>query len=162
MGLDLYTELRRIIRALNEAEIPYAVVGAVAVSLYARPRATQDIDLLIPEESWEPVRPIMADLGYTLLPFPTTVSAGQIRIHRVTRLEGVDFLCVDFLLPLDPGLLWLLRDRVHATTEGIDLWVIGLRGLRTLKRLRGSAQDLADLEALGPEEGEGTDGSRSG
>lgn len=161
MGLDLYVELRRIVRALNEAEIPYAVVGAVAVSLYARPRATQDIDLLIPEESWEPVRTIMAGLGYTLLAFPMTVGADQIRIHRMTRLEGADFLCVDFLVPQDPGLLWLLRDRVRATAEGIDLWVIGLRGLRTLKRLRGSAQDFADLEALGPEEGEGTNGPRS-
>lgn len=162
MGLDLYTELRRVIRALNEAGVPYAVVGAVAVSLYARPRATQDIDLLIPEDSWESVRPIMAGLGYTLLAFPMTVGAGRIRIYRVTRLEGSDLLSVDFLVPQDPDLLWLLQDRVHAMTEGIDLWVIGLRGLRTLKRLRGSAQDVADLEALGPEEGEATDGAPTG
>jgi hypothetical protein len=158
MGIDLYAELRQVIQALNKAGVPYAVVGAVAVSLYARPRATQDIDLLIPEDSWESVRPIMADLGYTLLAFPMTVGAGRIRIHRVTRLEGGDLLSVDFLVPLDPDLLWLLRDRVRARTEGIDLWVIGLRGLRTLKRLRGSAQDLADLEALGLEEGEAADG----
>lgn len=48
MALDLYTELRRIVQALNEADVHYAVVGAMAVSLYAKPRATQDIDLLIP------------------------------------------------------------------------------------------------------------------
>lgn len=154
MGLDLYAELRRVIQALNEAGVPYSVVGAVAVSLYTKPRATQDIDLLIPDAAWENVRPIMANLGYTLLAFPMTVGAGQIRIHRVTRLEGDALLSVDFLVPQSPELLWLLDDRVHATTEGIDLWVIGLRGLRVLKRLRGSAQDLADLEALGPEEGE--------
>jgi len=29
--------------------------------------------------------------------------------------------------------------------------VVGFEGLRALKRLRGSAQDQADLEALGPE-----------
>jgi hypothetical protein len=156
MALDLYTELRRIVQALNEAEVRYAVVGAVAVSLYTKPRATQDIDVLIPGVAWEPVRSIMADLGYTLLAFPMTVGAGRIRIHRVTRLEGDALLSVDFLIPEDPDLLWLLEDRVRATTGGMDLWVIGLRGLRTLKRLRGSAQDLADLEALGPEEGEVT------
>ena len=156
MTLDLYTELRRIVQALNEAQIPYAVVGAVAVSLYAKPRATQDIDLLIPEPAWEVVRPIMANLGYTLLAFPMTVGAGRIRVHRVTRLEGAALLSVDFLVPQSADLLWLLDDRVRATTAGTDLWVIGLRGLRALKRLRGSAQDLADLEALGPAEGEET------
>ncbi len=157
MTLDLYTELRRIIQALNEASVPYAVVGAVAVSLYAKPRATQDIDLLIPEAAWEDARPLMANLGYTLLAFPMTVGAGGIRVHRVTKLEGDALLSVDFLVPQSPELIWLLGDRVRATTEGIDLWVIGLRGLRVLKRLRGSAQDLADLEALGPAEGEESD-----
>ncbi len=157
MTLDLYTELRRIIQALNEASVPYAVVGAVAVSLYAKPRATQDIDLLIPEAAWEDVRPLMANLGYTLLAFPMTVGAGGIRVHRVTKLEGDALLSVDFLVPQSPELIWLLGDRVRATTEGLDLWVIGLRGLRVLKRLRGSAQDLADLEALGPAEGEERD-----
>jgi len=29
--------------------------------------------------------------------------------------------------------------------------IMSLAGLRILKRLRGSAQDVADLEALGPE-----------
>jgi hypothetical protein len=36
--------------------------------------------------------------------------------------------------------------------EGHPIWVVGLGALRTLKRLRGSALDRADLEALGPEE----------
>ena len=152
MGLDLYTELQRIIRALNQAGIPYAVAGAVAVSLYTRPRATQDIDLLIPEAAWGPVQPIMEGLGYTLLAFPMTVGGDRIRIHRVTRLEGPALLSVDFMVPQSPDLMWLLNDRVHTTADGLDLWVMGLRGLRALKRLRGSAQDLADLEALGPEE----------
>jgi hypothetical protein len=153
MTLDLYAELRKILEALNKAHVPYAVVGGIAVSLYAQPRATQDIDLLIPGSSWNEVRPLMVQLGYTLLAFPMTVGRGKIRIHRVTKLEGAALLSVDFLVPQDPELLWLLQDRVRTTTEGIELWLVSLRGLRALKRFRSSAQDLADLEALGPEEG---------
>jgi len=70
----------------------------------------------------------------------------------VTKLEGAALLSVDFLVPQDPELSWLLQDRVRTTTEGVDLWVVGLRGLRAVRRLRSSAQDLADLEALGHEE----------
>jgi hypothetical protein len=38
------------------------------------------------------------------------------------------------------------------TVESQSIWVIGIRALRTLKRLRGSPLDRADLEALGPDE----------
>src|SRR6266446_7493846 len=50
VALDLYDELRGIVKALNAAEIPYALVGGLAVSIYAQPRATEDVDLLLARE----------------------------------------------------------------------------------------------------------------
>ena len=52
----------------------------------------------------------------------------------------------------DPALAALLTDRVSLALEGHPVWVVGLGTLRTLKRLRGSPLDRADLEALGPDE----------
>lgn len=77
-------------RALDTAGIAYALVGGLAVSIYAAPRATEDVE------------------------------RGQ-SFHRA--------------------------DQIVAREE----YIVSLEGLRTLKRLRGSAQDRADLEALGPE-----------
>ena len=37
VALDLHDELRGIVKALNAAEIPYALVGGLAVSIYAQP-----------------------------------------------------------------------------------------------------------------------------
>lgn len=48
--LDLYTELRRIVQHLDSAEIPYALAGGLAVSIYTAPRATEDVDLLLARE----------------------------------------------------------------------------------------------------------------
>lgn len=53
MVLDLYAEFRKIIETLNEAGVPYAVVGAIAVSLkrfrsWAQDQA--DLEALGPEE----------------------------------------------------------------------------------------------------------------
>jgi hypothetical protein len=54
-------------------------------------------------------------------------------------------------VPNDPALAALLADRSSIAWEDEHLSIVSLAGLRILKRLRGSAQDLADLEALGPE-----------
>lgn len=54
-------------------------------------------------------------------------------------------------MPGDPSLSSLLADRAEVAWEGRRLSIVGLWALRTLKRLRGSAQDRADLEALGPD-----------
>lgn len=43
-------QVRAILRTLNEADVRYAIIGAVALSHYAAPRATQDIDLLVRRE----------------------------------------------------------------------------------------------------------------
>ena len=74
------------------------------------------------------------------------------RSQRLIKIDGSDVLPVDLLLPLEPHLVQILAGRVEIPWEGTRLSIVSVTGLRTLKRLRGSAQDLADLEALGPEE----------
>ena len=42
--------VREILRALNEAQIRYAIIGSVAMGYRTVPRATQDIDVLVSRE----------------------------------------------------------------------------------------------------------------
>ena len=79
------------------------------------------------------------------------VAASRMEIQRLTKIDGVDLLPLDLLMPVDPSLTALIANRASLALEGRRVWVIGLSALRTLKRLRGSALDRADLEALGPE-----------
>ena len=46
-SIDLFEETRRLLLALEQRGIEYALVGAVALAIYGVPRATTDIDLLI-------------------------------------------------------------------------------------------------------------------
>ena len=49
--LDLAAELAAIVAALDEAGIPYALCGGLAVAVHGHARATQYIDLLVlPED----------------------------------------------------------------------------------------------------------------
>jgi len=149
--LDLYAELRRIVEALDAAGIPYALAGGLAVSIYTTPRATEDIDLLIARGDLDRAVSALQPAGFRAAGRPMPVAGGRLEIQRLTKIEGTDLLPLDLLIPTDPALTALIADCVSLTLEGQQVQVVGLAALRTLKRLRGSALDRADLEALGPE-----------
>ena len=151
MALDLHAELRGIVKALNAAEIPYALVGGLAVSIYAVPRATEDVDLLLARENWARTVERLQALGFRRAGEPMSVAAGRLDIQPLIKIEGTDLVPVDLLVPNDPALAALLADRNAIAWEEERLSIVSLAGLRILKQLRGSAQDVADLEALGPE-----------
>lgn len=150
--LDLYAELRRIVEALDAAGIAYALAGGLAVSIHTTPRATEDIDILIARADLDRIVQALQPTGFRPAGRPMQVAAGRLEIQRLTKIDGADLLPLDLLIPTDPALAALLTDRASLALEGHPVWVVGLGALRTLKRLRGSALDRADLEALGPEE----------
>lgn len=151
MTIDLHAELRGIVEALDAAGIGYALVGGLAVSIYAVPRATEDVDLLLGREHLLPAVERLASLGFRRAGTPMSVAEGRLEIQRLIKIDGSDLVPVDLLIPNDPVLAALLAGREAVAWEGGRLSIVSLPGLRALKRLRGSAQDLADLDALGPE-----------
>jgi hypothetical protein len=149
--LDLTRELREIVIALDGAGVVYALAGGLAVSIYATPRATQDIDLLLAVSDLDPAIASVHGLGFRVAGRPMRVASGRLDIQRLLKIDGPDLLPLDLLLPRDPELAGILSDRTGVAWEGTRLWIVTVEGLRSLKRLRGSAQDRADLEALGEE-----------
>jgi hypothetical protein len=149
--LDLTQELWAIASVLDEASIPYALAGGLAVSIYTVPRATQDIDLLLSVSDVDRATLALQPLGFRVAGRPMRVAGGRMDIQRLIKIDGADLLPLDLLLPLDAHLVDILAARTGVIWEGRRLSIVTLRGLRSLKRLRGSAQDRADLEALGPD-----------
>ena len=149
--LDLSRELRDAAAALDVADITYALAGGLAVSIYTAPRATQDIDLLLAVIDVDRVIAALQPLGFRVAGQPMRVAAGRMDIQRLIKIDAADVLPLDLLLPLDPELASILADRAEMIWEGTRLSIVTLSGLRTLKRLRGSPQDRADLDALGPD-----------
>ena len=146
--IDLYDELHRVVRALNEAGVGYALVGGFAVSMLARARATDDIDLLIAATDLDVAKTALEAIGYEarLASFP--VARGRFRIQRFLRTEAEDVVLVDALLASEATEVAMLGRRLALDSEGGPLCVVTREDLRVLKRLRGNPQDLADLAAL--------------
>jgi hypothetical protein len=149
--MDLAAEFRRVIKALDVAGIPYAVVGGLAVSIYTAPRATEDIDLMVAQPDLSRAISAVSAAGFEPAGQPMRVAGGRLEIQRLIKIEGPDLLPLDLVMTVDPELTGLFENRVALAWEERQVWVMNVAGLRLLKRLRGSAQDRADLEALGPE-----------
>src|SRR4051812_44010576 len=64
--LGLRHTLIQISQMLDENQIPFALIGAMALSEYEQNRATRDVDMLIPEEFVDQVKSNMLSLGYSL------------------------------------------------------------------------------------------------
>lgn len=148
--MDLYAELRAIVGTLEAHGVRYALAGGLAVAIYATPRATEDVDLLVAGEDLDAAVAAMARLGFRTAGAAMEVARGRLRIHRLLKFEGHDLLPVDFLVPRDSELGRFLDGRSVIDWQGQRIAVVTVDALRALKRLRGSAQDRADLEALGP------------
>jgi hypothetical protein len=151
VALDLHAELRAIVSTLDAAGITYALAGGLAVSIYATPRATEDVDLLLSRDDLTRAVEQLAVLGFRQAGTPMAVAGGRLHIQRLIKVEGTDLIPLDLLVPNDESLAALLPGRQAIAWQGGQLSIVSLAVLRALERLRGSAQDRADLEALGPE-----------
>ena len=147
--LDLYDEFRKLIAALDEHQIDYALCGGIAMAIYDRPRATVDIDLLILAQSLDDAMAIARALDYTILGLEMTFSDGAIEIRRISKIDRKTghVLSLDLLL-VTPEIQDVWNSRVQADWEGGTLSVVSREGLIRLKNMRGSAQDKADISAL--------------
>jgi hypothetical protein len=146
-ALNLRTELDAIARSLDQAGIPYAVCGALALAIHGHPRATKDIDLITPPEHVPTLKAIARTHGFTIEALPMSFSASGITVHRVSRLVGAQILTLDIIEgagALDP--VWATREQ-HPTERG-PIWVVSRQGLVTMKLAAGRPQDIADLARL--------------
>jgi hypothetical protein len=64
--VNLLEELKNLTSRLDKAGIDYALCGGLALAVYARPRATLDIDIMIESDFLTKTGELARDLGYTL------------------------------------------------------------------------------------------------
>jgi hypothetical protein len=76
--VSLASFLSLIVRALNDAEIPFMLTGSLAAAFYGAPRATQDVDLII-ESRPENIRRFVDSLRATGLYVDLESALGALR-----------------------------------------------------------------------------------
>lgn len=84
--------LQLIASNLTENQVPYSLIGALALGLYGLPRYTSDIDLLTEGRSWSEISAMMERLGYTC--YQKTHSFAQFD-SELGVLGKIDFMFVN-------------------------------------------------------------------
>lgn len=136
-----------LLKLFNRHKVRYCVVGAFAVALYAIPRYTKDLDILI-EPGLRNARRIIKALksfGFGSLALQEedfcregcVIQLGYepVRIDLLTSIGGVNFQEV-----------WKNRKRIGY--GGIRAAFIGKKELMKSKKASGRKQDKADLEMM--------------
>lgn len=148
MGHPDYEEF---LAAFNAHRVRYLIGGAHAVALYARPRATKDIDLFLdptPANAARAVRAVRDFFGGTA---PPGCSAARDLLEPGVFVQlGVAPVRIDLLTSFGGvasfGKAW--RRRVDARYGAVDAHYLSLEDLIAEKAHWRRDQDLVDLKAL--------------
>ncbi len=147
--MDLLIELQNIIQAFDEEKVDYALCGGLALAVYARPRATLDIDIMVDPGLLDKIKQLVENLGFNIPAMPMAFKGGAVQIHRMTKIdnESGEQLVLDLLLVTpETKLSW--DSRILVNWEGGTLKVLSPKGLIMLKLLRKSGQDMDDIKYL--------------
>ena len=145
---DPVTIARKLADALEAADLPYAVGGALALGYYTPPRGTVDVDInvfiAVPGDIDKAVACLVAcdfepDNPSTL--HRTAADDGQFR----GRLDGMR---VDVFVPAIDLYAALERGRRQVLIANRPGWILGPEDLAVLKMMFFRRKDLADVEAL--------------
>lgn len=145
---DVYTTLRNLARRLDEEQIPYAIIGGMALAAHGFVRMTQDVDVLVTEEGLKKLHQNMLGRGYTRA-FPGAAKSFRdadthVRIEVITTGEFPgDGKPKPVSFP-DPEAASLEREGVRVITLEKLIELKLASGISAPHRLR----DLADVQDL--------------
>ncbi|MFH0724809.1 MAG: hypothetical protein V2B19_00390 [Pseudomonadota bacterium] len=147
--MDLFEEFSQLTSAFKKEKIEYALCGGLAMAVYAFPRATLDIDILIEPETLEKVKFVAKQVGFTFDAGLMKFSGGAIQIYRLTKInpETAETLVLDILLST-PDIKEVWETRLMLAWDQGELPVVSPRGLIKLKSIRLSGQDQDDIKNL--------------
>lgn len=152
------TQLERLLRVLDEADVEFIVVGGIAATIYGSARLTQDLDLVYRRTPANLER--LAGALQPYAPYQRGAPPGLPFLWDAETLRrGLNFTlsttlgALDLLGEIAGGGTYenLLPDSHHVSAFGIEFLCLDLLRLIQVKRAAGRPKDLeaiSELEAL--------------
>lgn len=156
-GLDANENALRLTGALEAAEIPYAIGGALAYGVWSAPRGTHDVDLniFLAEDRVDEVLDVLTDAGCVF-----DRDDAHRRAHEsavvVGRFSGMR---IDVFFASIPFSWEAARTRVRVETSAGARWYLSAEATALFKLLFFRTKDKLDLDNLLQVRGEQLDQS---
>lgn len=141
------SDYKELLSALNKNKVRYLVIGAYAVTYYAEPRYTKDIDIWVGPDTQNAQR-VYAALkefgaplkGITVKDFSNPkmvyqIGVAPVRADIMMGVSGVKFKTA-----------W--QHKKNVPFNGIKINIIGIKELIRIKEKTGRPLDAADAESL--------------
>jgi hypothetical protein len=152
-----------IISSLDKNGVRFLVVGGVAVVLYGVPRATFNLDIMIPgdEKNFARLQETLKKLGYSEVhdrdksesgKKSLVCSIGELTLKTLASKESLRFknsFDIDVVLAPDNQFFDFIYDhRINILFEGIKIPIPSLVDLIRIKEWRGTEKDSEDANKL--------------
>lgn len=136
----------RLVQALEAADVPYALGGALALGYHAPPRGTRDVDLniFLPAEQAAPAFELLRSAGVDLDVEAATRSA----VTRGDAIGSADGIRVDLFVNSIPLHDAALARRQRVEFAQIPCWILSAEDLAVLKLLFNRPKDRIDVEQM--------------
>ncbi len=146
----MHSDFKELLSTLNAHRVKYLVVGAYAVSVYAQPRATKDLDILVKADA-DNAKAVFVALaqfgaqlkGLTVADFAEPgpffrMGRDPVVVNVLTAIPGVDF-----------DTAWLRRlEAVIELASELKANFISRDDLVAAKLASGRPRDLADVDEM--------------
>ena len=147
--MDVFGEFEQLATDLADRQIPYALIGGVAMAFHAQPRFTKDVDLLIKPEHLPALQEALKARGYLPPGEPWTFPRAQLSLHRFVKPVPDDEFFVDALVAESSGLAAIVdRAMLVESRDHPPVRLARREDVVRLKKLRASPQDQADIALL--------------
>ena len=143
---SLESALAQAVEELNQSAIPYMLIGGLALSAWALPRATLDIDLTlwVPADDFDGVCLHLAS-SYSARTNDPLVFARKMRVLPVANGAGVR---LDFLFAAYPFEKVMIDRAAVRRLGSVDVRVASLEDLILLKLPSARSKDREDVRLL--------------
>ncbi|MBN1996066.1 nucleotidyltransferase [candidate division KSB1 bacterium] len=152
IGQRLIEVLLTVCRELECAGINYCLVGGLAVSALARPRATEDVDLLVmlAEKDIDRLKELLQK-NYLYVKINPMTRFKQATLLRTIVEDGekkTDLTIIDFILADRPIYQTAIKNSITLNLDRQEVKIASPGDLIRLKELAGRPQDLVDIQAI--------------
>ena len=140
--------LTRLARALDEARIPYMIIGGQAVLLYGEPRLTRDVDVTVGLTSHDVHQVLQVVHRVALRLLVQDVENFVQRTWVLPALDEETGLRVDFVFSWTPYEQEALKRAREVTVEGYPVRFASPEDVIIHKVLAGRPRDLEDVRSI--------------
>lgn len=149
----LIETLKKLCLVFNEAQVKFCLIGGLAVGILARPRATEDIDLLvlIDESKKETIAKLIRNnfevvQDHNLMRFKQTTIWRIVIKDAFTKNNGL--VIIDLVFADNEIYEKAVQDIITIQIDEVDIPVVKPENLIRIKRLSNRPRDLIDIREL--------------